>query len=300
VFRGSSAVACGLLTENELRGPAWLRVFRDVYACSTVALTHELRARSAAVFVAPGAVVTGRSAAVLWGLDLAGPADDVELTVPPDRPRSRVPGVVVRRSALTAEQVTRRSGVPVTTAVTTALEVSSRGPLEEAVVVLDQFVAARLVDLASIREAAGVATGRGCRQVRMAAALADGLAASPQETRLRLLLHRSGLPMPVAQFTVRDALGFAGRVDFAWPEQRLAIEYDGLWHRDPEQFAADRRRLNRLTAAGWRIVFVTAEDLRRPAQLLARITAALGASHRVVGDGGHGTPVSTSGDHSVR
>ncbi len=64
------------------------------------------------------------------------------------------------------------------------------------------------------------------------------------------------------------------RVDFAWPGRRLAVEYDGAWHAEPGQFAADRRRLNRLTAAGRRVVFVTAEDLRRPQQMVARIAAA--------------------------
>ncbi|MGY1693285.1 endonuclease domain-containing protein [Geodermatophilus sp. SYSU D00814] len=283
VFRGSSVVSAGLLTENELRGPAWRRVFRDVYACTTVDLTHRLRARAAAVLVVPGAVVSGRSAAVLWGPDLAGPADDVELTVPPDRCRVRVPGIRVRRAALTGDQVTRRSGVAVTTAAATAVAVAASGPFEEAVVALDRFVAAGVVDLATIRHAAATATGRGCRQVRAAAALADGLAGSPQETRLRLLVHRSGLPRPVAQFTVRDDRGFVARVDLAWPGHRLAVEYDGRWHGDPAQFVADRRRLNRLTEAGWRVLFVTAEDLRRPARLVARIAAALAAQQRVVG-----------------
>jgi G:T-mismatch repair DNA endonuclease (very short patch repair protein) len=44
---------------------------------------------------------------------------------------------------------------------------------------------------------------------------------------------------------------------------------------EPGQFAKDRRRLNALTAAGWRVIFVTAADLHRPAELLARIAAAL-------------------------
>jgi very-short-patch-repair endonuclease len=65
------------------------------------------------------------------------------------------------------------------------------------------------------------------------------------------------------------------RVDFAWPERKVALEYDGLWHAEAGQFAKDRRRLNALQAAGWRVVFVTAADLRRPAELLARIAAAL-------------------------
>ncbi|MGY1667561.1 endonuclease domain-containing protein [Geodermatophilus sp. SYSU D00696] len=283
VFRGSSVVSAGLLTENELWGPAWRRAFRDVYACTTVDLTHQLRARAAAVLLVPGAVVSGRSAAVLWDLRLAGATEDVELTVPPDRSRVRLPGIRVRRAALSGDQVTRRSGVAVTTAAATAVAVAASGPLDEAVVLLDRFVAQRLVDLDAVRAAAAAATGRGCRQVRTAATLADGLAGSPQETRLRLLLHRSGLPLPVAQFTVRDDRGFVARVDFAWPGHRLAVEYDGLWHGDPAQFVADRRRLNRLTEAGWRVLFVTAEDLRCPARLVARIAEALAACERVVG-----------------
>jgi very-short-patch-repair endonuclease len=67
-------------------------------------------------------------------------------------------------------------------------------------------------------------------------------------------------------------------VDFAWPEHRLALEYDGVWHGEPGQFARDRERLNRLTAAGWRVVFVTAADMRRPELLMARLRAALGYS----------------------
>jgi very-short-patch-repair endonuclease len=278
-FRGSTAVARGLLTPNELRSSAWQRLFRDVYACSTLTVTHTVRARVAALLVLPGAVVSGRSAAVLWGLDdLAGPEDDVELTVPPDGLRTVVPGVVVRRATLVPRQIVRRMRVPVTAAATTAVSLARSGPLDEAVVLLDRFVEARTVDLAAVRAEAVEAEGRGCRQARTAAGLADGLAGSPQETRLRLLLHRSQLPRPVAQYTVRDDSGaFVARVDFAWPERRLAVEYDGAWHGEPGQFTADRRRLNRLMAAGWRVLFVTAEDLRRPHLLVARIAAALTA-----------------------
>ncbi|WP_233492331.1 endonuclease domain-containing protein [Blastococcus sp. TF02A-30] len=93
---------------------------------------------------------------------------------------------------------------------------------------------------------------------------------------MRLLLHRSDLPTPTAQHRVLDARGrFVAIVDFAWPERRIALEYDGRWHGEPGQFAKDRARLNRLTAAGWRVLFVTAEDMRDPALLLRRIAAAL-------------------------
>ncbi|MDB5733278.1 MAG: hypothetical protein JWQ03_3173, partial [Variovorax sp.] len=120
-------------------------------------------------------------------------------------------------------------------------------------------------------------TGPGSRRARAACALADGLAESPQETRLRLLLGRSGLPMPIAQCRVLHEGRFVARVDFGWRDRRLALEYDGLWHGEPGQFARDRERLNRLREAGWRVAFVTAADLRRPELLLCRLAAALAA-----------------------
>ncbi|MGY5882916.1 hypothetical protein [Modestobacter lacusdianchii] len=265
----------GLLSRRQLDSSAWHRLFRDVYACADLPVTHELRAVAAASVLVPGAVVTGASAAVLWRVDAAGPEDDVELTVPPGSRVCAVTGVRVRRALLQPATVTRRRGVPVTTPERTAVSLGADRPLDEAVVLIDQLAAAGLVDVGGVRTLAAATTGRGCRRARAAAALADGLAGSPQETRLRLLLHRAELPPPVAQHSVYDGRVFVARVDFAWPERRLALEYDGLWHAEPGQFATDRRRLNRLLAAGWRVLFVTAADLHRPEQLIARITAEL-------------------------
>ncbi|RFS46875.1 hypothetical protein D0Q02_08835 [Micromonospora craniellae] len=47
-----------------------------------------------------------------------------------------------------------------------------------------------------------------------------------------------------------------------WPEHRVAVEYDGLWHHDPDQFHRDRRRLNRLLGTDWLVLHVTAKRLR--------------------------------------
>lgn len=81
----------------------------------------------------------------------------------------------------------------------------------------------------------------------------------------------------MAQLNIRHEGRFVARVDFGHPEQRLAIEYDGAWHGGPAQPAKDRARRNRLLAAGWRVLFVTAADLRDPVGLAARIAAALAA-----------------------
>ena len=275
VFRGSVAVRRGLLTPDQLRGQTWRALFRDVYVHRDLPVTHALRARAAAGVLLPGSVVTGASAAVLWGVELATADEPVQLTVPAGAAQVRVTGTTVRRARLPPLWVTRRRDVPVTTPEATTVSLAAALPGDDGVVAVDRMVASGMADLDPVRQLATQLTGRGARRARDACALADGLAESPQETRLRLAVARSGLPAPVAQFTVRESGRFVARVDFGWPAQRVALEYDGLWHAEPGQFARDRQRLNRLQAAGWRIVFVTAADLHHPGPLIARIAAAL-------------------------
>ena len=89
-------------------------------------------------------------------------------------------------------------------------------------------------------------------------------------------MHRAALPPPRAQHRVFDEDGFIARHDFAYPELKLAIEYEGAWHGRPGQLTKDRRRLNRLFEAGWRVLFVTAADMHDPDSLIRRIARALG------------------------
>jgi hypothetical protein len=279
VFRGTDVVRRGLLTPARLRGPACRRLFRDVYADARVPDSHRLRARAAARLLLPGAVVSGRSAAVLWGVDLADERDDVELVIPPGSHPRRVDGLRVRRLPLDPSDVRVLDGVRVVSPVLATVRAAAVLEPDEAVVAIDRMVVARVVDLAAVRARVAV-PGAAPARVRRACRRADGLAGSPQETRLRLLMAQAGLPAPVAQHVVRHAGRDVARVDFAWPGPRLAVEYDGAWHAEPGQFGRDRARLNRLQAAGWRVVFVTAADLHRPALLLATIRAALDARAR--------------------
>ncbi|SOC47202.1 Protein of unknown function [Blastococcus aggregatus] len=275
-FRGTEAVRAGTLTANQLRGRAWRRLYPDVYLHRDVPVTHLVRVRAATLLL-PASVVTGRSAAAVWGVDLAAAEDDVEVTVPPGTHQRRVPGLVVRRAVVPDQHRWRRLGLPVTTAGATAVRLASMLPPVEAVVAVDRMIATGATDLAEVRAIAAAGRGRGCARARTACARADGLAESPPETRVRLLLEDSSLPRSVAQHTITVGGFFVARVDFAWPERKVALEYDGSWHAEPGQFAKDRRRLNRLREAGWVVVFVTAEDLRRPGALVDRVARALGA-----------------------
>ena len=51
------------------------------------------------------------------------------------------------------------------------------------------------------------------------------------ESEARLAMIDGGLPIPELQYEVIDGNGELRRLDFAWPDLRVAVEYDGVdWH----------------------------------------------------------------------
>jgi len=108
----------------------------------------------------------------------------------------------------------------------------------------------------------------------------DGQSAVPMsvlETRFLRLLLEAKIPPPVLQHTIREDGRVVAVVDFAWPEQRVAIEADGFrWHSAKARFEHDRARRNRLTLLGWRIIHVTWDDLmRQPDDMIAVVMRAI-------------------------
>jgi hypothetical protein len=278
VFRGTWALQAGFLTADQLRSSAWRRLRHDVYADAEMPVDHLVQTRGVSLVAPREAAFAGLTAVVLWGGREFATADDaVEVVVPPGTRWQPGPGVVVRTATLSGDVVEDRSGLRRTRRVRTAVDLIRRGGVDDGVVLLDRLVSAGIVPLYGVRDAVErLPRCRGSKLAREIAELADGLAESPQETRLRLVIGRSGLPAPEAQYRVFDSDGFVARVDFAYPELKLAIEYDGQWHAEPGQLGRDRRRLNRLSAAGWRVLFVTAADLHDPEALARRIARALG------------------------
>jgi very-short-patch-repair endonuclease len=92
------------------------------------------------------------------------------------------------------------------------------------------------------------------------AALSNGLAESPMESRIRLALHFAGLPPPVLQHPVGPY-----RLDMAYPELMVAVEYDGRDHLDPDRALRDLQRATYLGRSGWVVLrFRAAVVLGRP------------------------------------
>jgi G:T-mismatch repair DNA endonuclease (very short patch repair protein) len=279
VFRSRDVLADGVLTPAALRSSAWRRLYRGVYADASLPDGVGIRIRGASLLAPPAAVFTGRSAAFLHGAtELADPRRPVEVTVPEGTSFGPVTGLRIRHASLDPADVTVVAGRRCSTEMATALAIAADEQPVTSVPALDILLRRGLVNQRELRAAAGRLTGRGARRAQRAVGLADLRAESQPESTLRVLLALGGITT-VPQFVVRDRDGgFVGRVDLAVPDLRIAIEYDGAWHGAAPQLSRDRRRMNALTAAGWRVLFVTAADMRDPAALVARIRALLAAA----------------------
>ncbi len=276
MFRARDALRDGLLTPAQLRGPAWLQVLHGVYADARLPLDHGLRTRAAALAVPRDVAITGVSAAWLWGARLASPTDPVDLVRRPGRRLGSSPRYRIRSCTLDAADLDELGGIRLTTPLRTAWELAQRLDPVEAVAYCDALAARGRFDAAALsrylRDRAG---RRGCRPARRVFEWVDARAESPAESRLRVRLTLAGLPPPVPQYEVRAGGHLLARVDLAWPEPRVAVEYDGLWHAEARQLIHDRRRLNRLQAAGWYVHHVTVGDLPHLDTVVAQLRRAL-------------------------
>jgi very-short-patch-repair endonuclease len=279
VFLGRDAVAAGALTTKQLRGPTVRRMFRGVYRPSEVTADHELMTRAAALVLPAGAVISGASALGVHGVELRRAADPVHVVVPPHTGPVHARGLEVHRRIVGPAEVVPWSGVQLATPLRATVDLLLGREAELAVADLDRVLRAGLVDPRGLAVDLARRHDRGVVLARESAWLGDSRAESPPESWLRVVLVRAGLE-PEPQVRVFDARGrFVARVDLGYRRERVAVEYDGAWHGEPSQLQRDRDRLNRLAAAGWRVVFVTAADRRRPVrEITERVAAALASA----------------------
>ncbi|MEU7654757.1 hypothetical protein AB0C44_21555 [Micromonospora taraxaci] len=131
-----------------------------------------------------------------------------------------------------------------------------------AIAIVDSLLGQGLTDRDALAAMADRNADRpGGRRARWLFDLADGGAQSPPESHLRVRFILGGLPRPVVQHPIRLPSGVVLHPDLAWPEYRVAVEYDGQWHSDTDQLHRDRRRLNLLVGAGWLVLHVTSRRL---------------------------------------
>ncbi|MEU8003186.1 hypothetical protein AB0B66_18665 [Catellatospora sp. NPDC049111] len=263
LFRRSDVLRHGVLTAHQVRSNAWIRLRYDVYADARLTRDHELITRSVLMGLPPDAVVAGPSAAYRLGVRHAAAFhDDVHVITHPKAAMLRQRGVRFHETVLEPDETMELDGHLYTTPLRTAWDLAGWLDVVRAVTVIDSMLGNGLVEVAQLAVLVRARQGRrGSALARRAFALADGRSQSPPESQLRVRIVLSGLPRPQAQL----AVPVRGRVlhpDLAWPEYRVAVEYDGEWHDDPDQFHLDRRRLNLLVAEDWIVLHVTSRRLR--------------------------------------
>lgn len=117
----------------------------------------------------------------------------------------------------------------------------------------------------------------GCARIRTALSRTRAHVESPKETETRLSIVAAGLPEPVVQFEVTDDDELVARIDLAYPQWRIAIEYEGDGHRTSrDQWRRDIQRQRDLEDRGWIVIRITQLDLDDGAEaLLTRLRRAI-------------------------
>jgi very-short-patch-repair endonuclease len=270
-FIGSAAVRRGDLTRRELTRDH-RAIYRDVYLRRDVELTARLRARAA--WLSTGATLGGLSAAAVFGtkwLDPSAPAEVVRAD------RHAQAGIVVHTWDLAPDEVCAFARMHVTSPARTAFDIGRTLPLPQAIPMLDALMNATGVKPVEVSAIADARRGvRGVARLRSALQLVDDGAESPQESRLRLLLIRGGLPAPETQIEFRD---LRIRVDMGWRQWKVVVEYDGVQHwTDGRQRSWDIERIAMLESTGWTVVRVSAEMMLRPHVIIERVRTKLRAA----------------------
>jgi predicted transcriptional regulator of viral defense system len=239
------------------------RVARGVYAVGHFKQSHRSRWMAAVLSSGPGAVLSHRSAAALWGL-LPPSSIAIEVTRP-RKFRSR-PGVRAHCSEIGSDEIALLDGIPVTSMPRTLLDLAaivSKPRLESA---LNEVEVQGLTDRLWVGDLMKRYPGR-----RGAAVLrvimedekrARGITKKELERRFAALLAGTDLPRPR-----RNAdLAAGGRffeVDCLWREQRLIVELDGRSvHGTWRTSERDREKDRLLLVDGWQVVRITWRQLR--------------------------------------
>ena len=246
------------------------RVRRGVWRMPGIPPTWEQFALAACLAAGPSAVLSHGTAGWIYRCAHFTWPDLLDITVPwPLNPR--LTGVKAHRvSTLDPRDMTVVSGLPVTTVARTVIDIASLVPPERVGPIVNDLMRRRLLTVAQLRAAADrVDDSRLRRRMKLIrtviAQREEGFHPGDSDPEIWMveMLVRGGLPKPVQQHEVRIG-GRRYRLDAAYPEFMVAMEYEGLdGHGQPLDVWRDRARLNDITGAGWDIRFATAVTTER-------------------------------------
>jgi hypothetical protein len=231
------------------------------------------------------------TAALLWGLPLPRLHDSlVDVAVCRPERASRSAGVRGHQIDPRLVHVVTHNGLRLTTPASTWASLATVLDPHDLVAAGDAIVCIRsssggnaapprppLATLDQLRAAIDAGRRPGVGALRDAFGRIRTGSWSRPETWVRLILTDAGLPEPALNFDAYDDTGrFLGCLDLAYPDLKIAIEYEGDHHwMTAEQFQRDTDRLERLVENGWRIVRLTKRHVfNNPAEVVRRVSVA--------------------------
>lgn len=252
------------------------RPFHGVRAVSAPS-TPLQRVTALAARLRPGQLIGGKTAMHVWGYphpDRWDLTDDIVVVVPTTAARVRTRGVSARRLATARAEAWRLDRIPVIDPIAALFMCAAALDRDQIIVTIEAMIttADNYPDLRDGRpvltttdiEERLQAWGRfpGSRRVREALQVAREGVESPKETETRLRIVEAGLPEPTVQYEVRENGRLVARSDMAYPELKIAIEYEGDGHRTSrDQWRRDVQRQRDLEDLGWIVIRVTQLDL---------------------------------------
>ncbi len=259
--------------QRQLRTAGLVRIYPDIYSWGA----PDLDTRLAGLDLRSGehvAMCLG-SAAAAFKFDTEG-VTGLHVLNPEGHLLRNYGGVVVHRRE--GAPLVIKNGRPLTSPAWTAVEVARSLRRPRALATLDAALRSKTCDTAGLLDAARAQAGRrGIVMVRDLIPMAKPEAESPMESEARLVMLDGGLPEPELQYEIIDYDGRLWRVDFAWPDCRVIVEYDGFDHHStPEDLRRDRQKRAALEEIGWRVNSVVCDDVRQhPVAMVRRISAQL-------------------------
>ena len=253
---------------------------------------HRLLARAVRARAHSATALTHVSSLIERGISLWGfPLDVVHTTRTGGDHRAgrRQKDWVPHRSILEAEDREELNGVVVSTAPRSAFELTTLGGVERALVAVNRLLHAKAMTMIEFKEQADAHRDwPGSLTTNLVVHLADARLESVGEDRFSYLVFKQGLVRPEPQFEIFDELGtLVARVDFAWPELGVFVEFDGKvkyerYRRDGEtldDFLMREKAREELVCqlTGWTCVRITWADLARPELVASRIRKVMAA-----------------------
>jgi len=246
----------------------WELLYDGVYRMGGAPKTWRGDLLAACLAAPTTAAASHRSAGSLVGLP-SGSTDLIEILCS-RWGRTRHDGLVVHESlVIDDEDLDEADGIPCTSVARTLFDLARTLTPVMLDANIDAALRRDLVSLDELRRASTrLATkGRpGGRRFRAAVEARTGVSALPESVPERLLadmLVRQGLPAPVHQHVVRTHDGgFVARVDLAYPDWMMVIEYDSVEHHTgTAAHIRDSTRRDAIGDLGYTVFTATMADL---------------------------------------